>query len=68
MTTDSNTSLKLLTPDELADLLRISKVSVYRLVEKREIPVYHVRGSLRFAEQDVNNYLKQNRIEPVELK
>ena len=65
MTTDSNTISNLLTPDELAALLRISKVSVYRLVEKRSMPFYRVNGSLRFDKNDVMAYLKENRIESV---
>ena len=65
MTTDFNTISNLLTPDELAGLLSISKVSVYRLVEKRTIPFYRVNGSLRFDKNDVMAYLKENRIESV---
>jgi excisionase family DNA binding protein len=53
---------KLLTPDELAHALRISKVGVYRLVEKRTIPFYKVRGSLRFDQKDVIEFLQRNRI------
>ena len=65
MTTGSDTTIELLTPDEVAELLRISKVGVYRLVEKRAIPFYRIRGSLRFDRKDVATYLKENRIEPV---
>jgi len=57
----------LITPDELADLLRISKVGVYRLVEKRLIPFYRVRGSLRFERKDVMAYLAKNRVESAGL-
>ena len=65
MTPGSDTTIELLTPDEVAELLRISKVGVYRLVEKRVIPFYRIRGSLRFDRKDVATYLKENRIEPV---
>ena len=62
MPADSHPLPKLLTPDELADALRISKVSVYRLVEKRLLPFYRVRGSLRFEEKDVIAYLERKRV------
>lgn len=55
----------LLTPDELASVLRISKTSVYRLVERRAIRFYRVAGSLRFNTQDVAVYLKNGCVEPI---
>ena len=63
MPTDSHTALNLITPDELADMLKISKVGIYRLVEKRLIPFYKVMGSLRFNKKDVMNFLEENRID-----
>jgi excisionase family DNA binding protein len=65
MTTGSNTLPNMLTPDDLAGILRISKTGVYRLVEKRQIPFFRVGGSLRFAKSDISAYLSGNRIEPV---
>ena len=65
MNTSSNTIPKLLTPDELAEFLQISKTSVYRMIEKRLIPFFKVKGSLRFDKQDVLEYLQKNRIEPI---
>ena len=55
----------MLTPDDLAGYLRISKTGVYRLVEKRRIPFFRVGGSLRFAKSDVLSYLDGNRFESV---
>ena len=63
MPTDSHTAPNLITPDELADMLKISKVGIYRLVEKRLIPFYKVMGSLRFDKKDVLTFLQQNRID-----
>jgi excisionase family DNA binding protein len=65
MKTDLNTLPTMLTPDELAQFLRISKTGVYRLVEKRVIPFYRVSGSLRFSKSDVVSFLSGNRIESV---
>ncbi len=54
-----------LTPDELALLLKVSKTTVYRLVEARRVPFYRVAGSLRFSTEDVESYLKRNRVTPI---
>jgi len=66
METDSNIITELLTPDELAKFLSISRATVYRLVEKRLIPFYKIRGSLRFEKSDILDYLKKSRVESVE--
>ena len=58
-------SIQLLTPDELAKLLKISKNTVYRLVENRQIPFYKVGGGLRFSLKEVEEFIMKNRIEPV---
>lgn len=68
MPIDSNLISQLLTPDELADLLKISKSGVYRLIEKRQIPFFKVGGSLRFNKDDIMSYLRRNRFESIGLK
>jgi excisionase family DNA binding protein len=55
----------LLTPDEVAELLRVSKASVYRLVERRAIRFYRVCGLLRFEREDVRAFLGAGRVEPM---
>jgi excisionase family DNA binding protein len=56
---------RLLTLDEVAELLRVSKTSVYRLVERRALPFYRVSGLLRFDHADIETFLYAGRIEPV---
>jgi len=69
MLTDSTnigmTLSQLLTPDEAAAILRLSKASLYRLVEKRILPFYRVSGSLRFGVKDMESYLSSRRVESV---
>jgi excisionase family DNA binding protein len=60
----SNTN-NLITPDELASILRMSKPSVYRLIEKRKIPFYKISGSLRFKISDIEKYIDNARIDAV---
>jgi excisionase family DNA binding protein len=55
----------LLTPDEVAELLRVSKTSVYRLVERRAIRFYRVCGLLRFERDDVHEFIGDGCVEPM---
>jgi len=64
----NNPTIELLTPDELARMLKISKPGVYRLIAKRKIRFYKVMGSLRFNKNDILSYLDQNRVDLVGLK
>ncbi|NIT13904.1 MAG: helix-turn-helix domain-containing protein [Candidatus Dadabacteria bacterium] len=68
MPVSDNPTSELLTPDELADMLKISKAGVYRLITKRKIPFYKVMGSLRFEKRDIISYLQQNRVELIGLE
>jgi excisionase family DNA binding protein len=56
---------KLITPEELAEILNMSKASVHRLVSKRVLPFYKIGGSLRFKVSDIESYLKDAKFEPI---
>jgi excisionase family DNA binding protein len=56
-------NLKLLSINDLKDIFNISKTTAYRIVESRKIPFYKISGVIRFSEEDVINYLKENRID-----
>jgi len=58
-------SRTLLTLEEVAELLRVSKTSVYRLVERRALPFFRVSSVLRFDLADVEAFLGAGRVEPV---
>jgi excisionase family DNA binding protein len=58
-------SRKLLTLDEVAELLRVSKTSVYRLVERRAVRFYRISGLLRFDQVDIEAFLGAGCSEPV---
>ena len=58
-------SCDLLTPDEVAELLRVSKTSVYRLVERRVIRFYRICGLLRFDREDVHAFIGDGCVEPM---
>lgn len=57
-----NKDIKLMTVEEVAELLRISKQSVYRLTDQRKIAFYKIGSRLRFAEKDVMHYIDSARV------
>jgi len=61
-----STIQNLITPDELAKLFKISKSSVYRLVDSRVLPFYKVGGNLRFSATDIDEYLGNVRFESMQ--
>lgn len=50
--------LKLLTVDEIATLMRVSKMTVYRLIHSGELEAIRIGRSFRVAEQTVSGYLR----------
>src|SRR5262245_18619136 len=59
----SDPMIELLTRDEVARLLKISRAGVYRLVEGRRLTFYKVGHGLRFAKSDVMAYLRHHRVD-----
>ncbi len=53
-----NESYNLLSKKEVCALLRISKNTLERIVQDGDLPVYKVRGSCKFKQQDVDAYLE----------
>ena len=53
-------SPKFLTIAEVASLMRVSKMTVYRLVHGGELPAVRVGRSFRVLEEDVNEYLRKS--------
>lgn len=68
MSADPNSSIKLLTVAEVADILKISASSVRRLQQARHVPFMKVGGSIRFSKDDILSYLEKMRVEPVDIK
>ena len=49
-----------LTVAEVAAMMRVSKMTVYRLVHNGDLPAVRVGRSFRVLEKDVNEYLKNS--------
>jgi excisionase family DNA binding protein len=51
-----------LTPEEIANMLRVSRPWVYRLVQENRIPFFRIAGKLiRFNADEINLWMKENR-------
>jgi excisionase family DNA binding protein len=53
----SHTGARFLTAAEVASLLRVSTMTVYRLIRSGELPAVRVGKSYRVREDDVDRYL-----------
>jgi len=51
---------RFLTIAEVAAKMRVSKMTVYRLVHAGELPAVRVGRSFRVTEDDVNEYLRKS--------
>jgi excisionase family DNA binding protein len=55
--------LRFLTVAEVATLMRVSKMTVYRLVNAATLPAVRVGRSVRVPEQAVHQYLQHSYVE-----
>ena len=55
--------VRFLTVAEVAAVMRVSKMTVYRLVHGGELPAVRVGRSFRVPEQAVHNYLRDSFVE-----
>jgi excisionase family DNA binding protein len=51
---------RFLTVAEVASTMRVSKMTVYRLLHSGELPAVRVGRSFRVVESDVNDYLRKS--------
>jgi excisionase family DNA binding protein len=61
--TESLGELRFLTVAEVASLMRVSKMTVYRLVNAATLPAVRVGRSVRVPEQAVHDYLQHAYVE-----
>ena len=50
------------TVKELAKLLRVTEMTIYRLVKRGELPAYHIGRAMRFRRDDIEAFLKRHRV------
>lgn len=54
---------RFLTSTQAANYLGLSRPTLYKLAEMKEIAHYKILGVIRLIQQDLDNYLKHVRIE-----
>ncbi|SDE42757.1 helix-turn-helix transcriptional regulator [Sporomusa acidovorans] len=52
---------KALSTEQVADILHVSKSTIYDLIKKGEITSYKVGRKVRFTQEDVDNYIAKSR-------
>jgi excisionase family DNA binding protein len=55
--------VRFLTVSEVADVMRVSKMTVYRLIHSGEMPAVQFGRSYRVPESAVTDYLKDARVD-----
>ncbi len=59
-TSGARSESKFLTVAEVAAMMRVSKMTVYRLVHNGDLPAVRVGRSFRVLEDDVDEYLRKS--------
>jgi len=57
------TTKKLMTADEIANVLGISRSKAYRLMRLKEIPTITIGKNVRVSKVDLESYISKNRID-----
>jgi excisionase family DNA binding protein len=53
------TEARLLTVNEVADLLRVSRMTIYRMIRQGDMAAIRVGRNYRLREEDVHSYLTE---------
>lgn len=63
MSNDRLGEVRFLTVAEVASIMRVSKMTVYRMVHNGDLPAVRVGRSFRVPEDAVNSYLENSFVE-----
>ena len=56
----------ILTIKEVADYLKVTERTIYRLAAAKQIPAFKVGGSWRFSRADIDSWIKQQSMDGIE--
>jgi len=65
MSTSTNES-EILTIKQVADYLKVTERTIYRLAAAKQIPAFKVGGSWRFSRVDIDSWIKQQSMDGLE--
>ncbi len=60
-------SQRLLTAAEVADQLRVSTMTIYRLIRRGELPAVRVGRNYRVRDEDLTAYLEAQIVDPASI-
>ncbi|MEX2548880.1 MAG: helix-turn-helix domain-containing protein [Nitriliruptoraceae bacterium] len=60
-------SQRLLTAAEVADQLRVSTMTIYRLIRRGELPAVRVGRNYRVRDEDLTAYLDAQAVDPASI-
>ena len=49
----------ILTIKEIADYLKVTERTIYRLAAAKQLPAFKIGGSWRFSRKDIDDWIKQ---------
>lgn len=56
----------IMTIGEVADYLKVTERTIYRLAGAKQIPAFKVGGSWRFSKADIDGWIKRQSMEAIE--
>lgn len=57
---------EILTIRQVADFLKVTERTIYRLAAAKKIPAFKVGGAWRFSRADIDNWIKQQAMQACE--
>jgi excisionase family DNA binding protein len=63
--TEAQLELRLITLEEAAEVLQISKRTLLRMIQKREVPAFKVGGQWRIREVQFKEWVSRKETSPV---
>jgi len=58
----------ILTIREVADYLKVTERTIYRLAAAKQMPAFKIGGSWRFSRQDIDSWIKQQSMEGLDAR
>lgn len=57
---------EILTIKEIADYLKVTERTIYRLAAAKQMPAFKIGGSWRFSRQNIDSWIKQQSIDSID--
>ncbi len=58
----------ILTIKEIAEYLKVTERTIYRLAAAKQLPAFKIGGSWRFSRQDIDGWIKQQSMQGLDSR